>query len=115
MPIYQYKCQGCLTIVELMQRINEPPLTECSSCGRELKKIIAPAGIIFKGSGFHVTDYKSAGNSAEASSADKKSEEKGSDKSAKKEEKTTSEKDEGTSGKSDKISSEKASKDNVAA
>lgn len=69
MPIYQYKCQKCFSIHEVMQGINEPPLTECVSCNGNLKKIISPAGIIFKGSGFHVNDYKgSTGTAASTSS-----------------------------------------------
>lgn len=68
MPIYQYKCQKCFTIHEVLQGINDPPLTECSSCQSPVKKIIAPAGIIFKGSGFHINDYRGGKDSAIGSS-----------------------------------------------
>ena len=68
MPIYQYKCQKCFTIHEILQGINDPPLMECSSCQSPVKKIIAPAGIIFKGSGFHINDYRGGKDSAIGSS-----------------------------------------------
>ncbi|MBI2251759.1 MAG: zinc ribbon domain-containing protein [Armatimonadetes bacterium] len=66
MPIYQYKCQKCGYLKEVMQKINDAPLEICSKCkgkfkkliAPEFKKLIAPVGLIFKGSGFHITDYK---------------------------------------------------------
>lgn len=57
MPIYEYECEGCAKIFEEHQSFSDKPLTKCRECGGKLKKIFSPAGIIFKGSGFHVTDY----------------------------------------------------------
>jgi len=57
MPTYEYKCDGCKDIFEEHQSIHDKPLVKCKKCGGSLKKIFSPAGIIFKGSGFHVTDY----------------------------------------------------------
>jgi len=57
MPIYEYKCENCNSIFEEFQNANDKPLTKCKKCGGKLKKIFSPAGIIFKGSGFHITDY----------------------------------------------------------
>lgn len=76
MPIYQYRCQMCRTVHEVLQGINDPPLTECASCQGQVKKIIAPAGIIFKGSGFHINDYR--GGKDSAIGASKKSDSKDS-------------------------------------
>jgi len=57
MPTYEYRCHKC-GIFEIDQAINEKPITNCPDCGAEVKRVISPAGIVFKGSGFHVTDYK---------------------------------------------------------
>lgn len=57
MPLYDYKCSKCGYIFEVQQRITEEPLRHCPKCKGDIKRLISPAGIIFKGSGFHVTDY----------------------------------------------------------
>ena len=62
MPTYQYECQRCGKVFEQFQRINEPPLTSCPKprCKGRVKRVIGTgAGIIFKGSGFYSTDYRS--------------------------------------------------------
>lgn len=57
MPIYQYKCKKCGEITEKIQKFTDKPLTVCSYCKGNVEKIISAPGIIFKGSGFHITDY----------------------------------------------------------
>jgi len=57
MPLYDYKCSKCGYVFEVQQRITEEPLKHCPKCKGHIKRLISPAGIIFKGSGFHVTDY----------------------------------------------------------
>lgn len=57
MPLYDYKCSKCGYIFEVQQKMSEEPLRHCPKCKGHIKRIISPAGIIFKGSGFHVTDY----------------------------------------------------------
>jgi len=57
MPLYDYKCTKCGYIFEVQQKISEEPLKHCPKCKGQIKRLISPAGIIFKGSGFHVTDY----------------------------------------------------------
>lgn len=59
MPTYGYKCTRCEDTFEIVQRITDEPLTECEKCRGELKKLLYPVGIVFKGSGFHINDYKS--------------------------------------------------------
>ena len=62
MPTYEYVCQSCGTHVEVYQRFSDEPLTECGVCGGPLRKVFHPAGILFKGSGFYVTDSRSRGS-----------------------------------------------------
>jgi len=57
MPIYEYRCLKCHQRVEVLQRVSDPTLETCPDCGGDFRKVISPVGIIFKGSGFHVTDY----------------------------------------------------------
>ena len=61
MPIYEYVCTSCHRRSEVLQRLNDPLLTECRVCGGALKKVVSPAAIQFKGSGWYVTDYARAG------------------------------------------------------
>ena len=57
MPLYDYKCAKCGHIFEVQQRISEEPLKYCPQCKGPIRRLISAAGIIFKGSGFHVNDY----------------------------------------------------------
>lgn len=67
MPIYVYRCDDCSQVHEAMQKLSDAPLRCCPACGHEaLRKLIAPAGIIFKGSGFHKNDYASSGGRTRA-------------------------------------------------
>lgn len=61
MPTYEYKCRECGHMLEIFQSMNDAALTSCPECGKEgLKRLIGTgAGIIFKGSGFYQTDYRS--------------------------------------------------------
>ncbi len=62
MPTYEYRCLSCSHEFEAFQNINAERLKECPQCGKEVKRLIsAGAGILFKGSGFYITDYRSKG------------------------------------------------------
>lgn len=61
MPVYEYKCEKCNEQFEIQQSIKEFPLKKHKSCGGKLNKIFHPAGIIFKGSGFYITDSRKNG------------------------------------------------------
>lgn len=63
MPLYEYQCQSCHKIQEVMQKFSDPALTHCSQCDGELKKIISRSSFVLNGSGWHHTDYKSSGAS----------------------------------------------------
>ena len=56
MPIYEYRCENGHTF-EVMQRMSDEPLTECSVCGAPVQRVFHPVAIHFKGSGFYNTDY----------------------------------------------------------
>ena len=60
MPTYEYACQKCRHEFEQFQSIKEEPLKRCPKCkGKVVRKIGTGAGLIFKGSGFYITDYRS--------------------------------------------------------
>lgn len=58
MPTYGYKCGVCGHTFEVFQRVSDEPVKECEKCGGEVRKLLYPVGIVFKGSGFHITDYR---------------------------------------------------------
>ncbi|MBA2284207.1 MAG: zinc ribbon domain-containing protein [Ktedonobacteraceae bacterium] len=59
MPTYEYLCQACSHRFETWQRMIEEPLTTCPECGGHIRRVLFPAGIVFKGSGFYKTDHGS--------------------------------------------------------
>jgi putative FmdB family regulatory protein len=78
MPLYDYQCSKCQHVVEVRHGFNDAYTEPCPSCGAaELKRVINPAPVIFKGSGFYVTDSRKASgeSSASSSSADSGSKE----------------------------------------
>jgi putative FmdB family regulatory protein len=76
-PIYAYRCQSCGFQFDRRQRFSDDPLVECPECGEPaLHKLIQPVGIVFKGSGFYVTDNRSASNGGRETSVTKTSSEK---------------------------------------
>ncbi len=59
MPVYEYKCKRCGYRFEKYQKMSDPRETTCPECGGEVIRLISGgAGLIFKGSGFYITDYK---------------------------------------------------------
>ena len=59
MPIYEYRCGECGQEHEVLQKVSEPPLTQCPACGKPaLKKQLSAAGFQLKGSGWYATDFK---------------------------------------------------------
>jgi len=60
MPTYDYKCKKCGFQFEVFQSMTDKPLKTCPTCKGEVERLIgAGAGLIFKGSGFYITDYRS--------------------------------------------------------
>lgn len=63
MPIYEYRCSECGFQDEFLQKLSDPLMTVCPSCGKEsLKKLLSAAGFQLKGSGWYATDFKSGGS-----------------------------------------------------
>ena len=92
MPTYEYECRKCKHRFEAFQRISAEPLKECPECKGKLRRLLGTgAGIIFKGSGFYSTDYRSSSYESDK----KKAEGTSGKKETKKE---TSEKKKGTNG-----------------
>jgi putative FmdB family regulatory protein len=58
MPLYEYECQECGLRFERRQSFSDPRVKECPECCGPVIRLIQPAGIIFKGSGFYVTDNR---------------------------------------------------------
>lgn len=72
MPLYEYQCNACGTNVDIRHGMKEKPTDACAACGGELRRVFRPAGIVFKGSGFYVTDSRKSSGKAERSSGDAK-------------------------------------------
>ena len=99
MPTYDYICTGCNTEWELFQSIKAKPVRKCPECGKlkAKRQIGTGAGVIFKGSGFYQTDYRSdsykkgsdAAQKAEKAASSSKSDTKDKKKETKSETKST--------------------------
>lgn len=82
MPTYEYECKSCGHAFELRQSMKAKPITDCPKCNTKgsVKRLIgAGAGVIFKGSGFYATDYKSKGTTCATNCPANGSNEKKSD------------------------------------
>lgn len=70
MPRYTYRCESCGQELEARQRMTDAPLTVCPRCGDEgLRRVINSVGVVFKGSGFYVTDNRNGKSAARSSTA----------------------------------------------
>ena len=79
MPTYEYECKKCEHRFEAFQSMSDDPLKTCPECKGEVRRLIgAGAGIIFKGSGFYVTDSRKSSSSTSSTGESKKSDSSGS-------------------------------------
>ncbi len=79
MPRYDYQCDACGEAFEATQKMSDPPLDTCTLCGEQgsVKKLLSGGtGLIFKGSGFYITDYKNSNSGGGESSSKSSSESK---------------------------------------
>lgn len=114
MPTYEYVCKTCGEHLEVVQSFKDAALTECPACQGQLRKVFSAAGIIFKGSGWHVKDYAASGSSKDTSSSsdkasDKPAEASSSSSESKSSGSDTSSTDKSKSGSSSSSSSSKSS------
>ena len=99
MPIYEYRCPKGHTF-ELFQRMSDPPPSECQICGESpLEKVLYPAALHFKGSGFYKTDYGRGSRTRDGDKPDKSD-------SGEKKEKTDSKPERKPESKSEKKAAE---------
>ena len=74
MPTYNYECKACRNRLTVFQSMNDSPLQDCDKCGGKgtLKRLITGGtGMVFKGSGFYLTDYKNKKSDSKKSKSDK--------------------------------------------
>ncbi len=69
MPIYEYQCEKCGAVTDIRHGFKETNEEPCPACGGLLIRRFNPAGIVFKGSGFYVTDSRKSGGSSESAPA----------------------------------------------
>jgi putative FmdB family regulatory protein len=110
MPTYDYECSACDHHVEIFHKITDDPIKKCPACGKNklVRQFGTGAAIVFKGSGFYQTDYRSDGYKKSAESDKKQSESGGSsdkteksDKAMKSEGSSSSSSSDSSSGKSE--------------
>lgn len=72
MPTYAYQCQSCGVQFEKVQKFTDKPLTRCPECRKgRVHRVVQPAAIVFKGSGWYSTDSRSASGTKRAAKSDK--------------------------------------------
>jgi putative FmdB family regulatory protein len=70
MPLYEYKCDRCNEVFEVIQKFSDEPLSVHDHCGGALERLISSPALQFKGSGWYVTDYAKKGSSSTKSNGD---------------------------------------------
>jgi len=69
LPLYEYQCASCGQSVEKRHGFDDKMTDKCEHCGGELKRTFSATGIVFKGSGFYVTDSRKASGSSGSTSS----------------------------------------------
>jgi putative FmdB family regulatory protein len=64
MPLYEYECENCGDLFEVIQKFSDDALTQHEKCGGKVHRILSAPALQFKGSGWYVNDYAKSGNSA---------------------------------------------------
>jgi putative FmdB family regulatory protein len=68
MPTYEYACNTCGHRFDVRQSFNDQPISDCPECGATVRRVLYPAGVIFKGSGWYKTDSRPASHSDDKTS-----------------------------------------------
>ena len=58
MPTYGYQCEKCGHQFQVFQKMSDTPVSTCPECRGKVKRLLYPVGVVFKGSGWHITDYR---------------------------------------------------------
>jgi putative FmdB family regulatory protein len=69
MPLYEYRCERCDTVFEVIQRFSDEPLKTHEGCGGAVERLLSAPALQFKGTGWYVTDYARAGSNGSAKDA----------------------------------------------
>jgi putative FmdB family regulatory protein len=80
-PLYDYQCKACGEVTEVRHGFKETYEDKCGACGGEMRRVFNPAGIVFKGSGFYVTDSRKSTSDSSSSTKTESSKSEGSSKS----------------------------------
>jgi putative FmdB family regulatory protein len=72
MPIYEYQCRQCGLHFDRFQRMTDAPVQVCPQCSGQVFRVMQPVGVVFKGSGFYVTDNRKSSSSTLTSSSNHK-------------------------------------------
>lgn len=81
MPLYDYRCRSCNKVTEIRRGFRDTYDEKCAHCGGEMLQVFNPAGIVFKGSGFYITDSRKGAESSSGSKSESSSEGKSDGKS----------------------------------
>jgi len=76
MPLYDYQCSKCQAVTEIRHGFDDNHSDPCPKCGGTLKRVFNPAPILFKGSGFYITDSRPSGSNGAGASESKPAESK---------------------------------------
>jgi putative FmdB family regulatory protein len=71
MPIYDYLCESCGHRFDARQSFHDDALTECTECGAPVRRVLHPAGVIFKGSGWYINDSRKSPSDSNGSNGDR--------------------------------------------
>jgi putative FmdB family regulatory protein len=69
-PLYDYQCRQCNEVTEVRHGFKESFEGACPACGGEMARVFNPAGIVFKGSGFYITDSRKGGEGGSSSKSE---------------------------------------------
>lgn len=69
MPTYTYRCDACSHEFDIFQKFADDALRECPECEAAIRRVIQPVGVVFKGSGWYITDNRAASQGDESSSS----------------------------------------------
>jgi putative FmdB family regulatory protein len=113
-PTYEYECLACKNRFEKVQKFSDAPEKECPQCGAAVRRVIFPAGVVFKGSGWYITDSRPS-TEGTANGATVQADVKGGKLESKSDGKSDSKTDSGSESKSETKSKSDSSSTNGSA